>query len=126
MGIHLNLKRPTRENIFEVRRRTGFVFQNHSLFNNLTAIENVMEGLVTARKIPRDKAEKDAKEMLDWVGLKDKFHHYPGQLSGGQQQRVGIARAVVLNPEVILFDEPTSALDPELVQETLSLIGLVR
>jgi L-cystine transport system ATP-binding protein len=91
----------------------------------MTALQNVMEGLVTARKVPKDVAEKAAKEALDLVGLSERYDYYPDQLSGGQQQRVGIARAVVLDPEVILMDEPTSALDPELIQETLAIIKKV-
>lgn len=121
----INLKKATKKQILQVRRRTAFVFQNYNLFANKTAIENVMEGLVTARRIPKDIAAARAKEALDWVGLSDKYDYYPSQLSGGQQQRVGIARAFVLNPDVILFDEPTSALDPELVGETLELIKRV-
>jgi L-cystine transport system ATP-binding protein len=121
----VNLKKATKKQILEIRRKTAFVFQNYNLFANKTAIENVMEGLVTARRIPKEEASKKAKEALDWVGLSDKYDHYPSQLSGGQQQRVGIARAFVLDPEVILFDEPTSALDPELVGETLEIIKKV-
>lgn len=81
-----------------------------------------MEGLVIARKVPKAEAEKRAKEALDKVGLAEKYDSYPSQLSGGQQQRVGIARSIVLNPEIIMFDEPTSALDPELVGETLKIM----
>jgi L-cystine transport system ATP-binding protein len=124
-GQHISLKKPKRHEILDVRRKTSFVFQNYSLFKNMTALENVMEGLVTARKVPREKAIADSKEMLDWVGLSNRYNSYPHQLSGGQQQRVGIARAVVLSPEVILFDEPTSALDPELIQETLQVLKKV-
>lgn len=121
----VDLKRATHKEILQIRRKTAFVFQNYGLFLNKTALQNVMEGLVTARKIPRKEAEERAIEALEWVGLSDKKNAFPAQLSGGQQQRVGIARAVVLNPEVILFDEPTSALDPELVGETLGVIKKV-
>jgi L-cystine transport system ATP-binding protein len=98
------------------------VFQNYCLFVNKTAIQNVMEGLVTGRKIPKEEARKTAFELLERVGLSDKLDEYPSRLSGGQQQRVGIARALALNPLAILMDEPTSSLDPELVGEILSLI----
>lgn len=121
-GKAYNMKGASKKEVLEVRRKTGFVFQNHNLFNNKTALENVMEGLVTARKVPKEEARKRAMEALDKVGLAERYHYYPAQLSGGQQQRVGIARAIVLNPEVIMFDEPTSALDPELVGETLKII----
>ncbi len=124
-NIHVDLKKATKKQILQIRRKTAFVFQNYNLFANKTAIENVMEGLITARKIPKEEAKEKAKQALDWVGLSDKYDNYPVQLSGGQQQRVGIARAFVLDPEVILFDEPTSSLDPELVGETLELIKRV-
>jgi L-cystine transport system ATP-binding protein len=120
-----DLRHVTKKQILDVRRRTAFVFQSFNLFNNKTALENVTEGLITARKVPKKTAEEVAAAALDKVGLKDKYSSYPNQLSGGQQQRVGIARAIVLNPEVILFDEPTSALDPELVGETLNVIKSV-
>lgn len=121
----VDMKKASKKEILDIRRKTAFVFQNYNLFHNKTALENVMEGLVIARKVPKEEAKKRAEEALDWVGLIDKKESYPSQLSGGQQQRVGIARAVVLNPEVILFDEPTSALDPELVGETLEVIKKV-
>jgi L-cystine transport system ATP-binding protein len=118
----LDFTKASKKEILEVRRRTAFVFQNFNLFNNKTALENVMEGLVIARRVPRKEAEETAVAALTKVGLSDKLDAYPSRLSGGQQQRVAIARAIVLNPVVILFDEPTSALDPELVNETLGVI----
>ena len=121
----INFENLKKKEIHNIRKKTGFVFQNYNLFANKTALGNVMEGLVTARKVPKKEAEKIAAETLDWVGLADRYDYYPSQLSGGQQQRVGIARAVALNPEVLLFDEPTSALDPELVGEILGLIKKV-
>ncbi len=123
--ISVDLKKTKKKEILNVRRKTAFVFQNYGLFSHKTAIQNVMEGLVVVKKIPRDEAKRIGENVLDWVGLLDKKDYYPSQLSGGQQQRVGIARAVALDPEVILFDEPTSALDPELVGETLDVIKKV-
>jgi L-cystine transport system ATP-binding protein len=118
----LDFTKATKKEILNVRRRTAFVFQNFNLFNNKTVLENVTEGLIVARKVPKKEAEETACAALAKVGLSEKLDAYPNRLSGGQQQRVAIARAIVLNPEVILFDEPTSALDPELVGETLAVI----
>ncbi|MFV0414334.1 MAG: amino acid ABC transporter ATP-binding protein [Oscillospiraceae bacterium] len=120
--IHANFKTATPKQILEIRRRTGFVFQNYSLFRNKTALENVAIGLTVARKVPRAEAEQRAKEAIAKVGLADRMYHYPAQLSGGQQQRIGIARAIVANPDIILMDEPTSSLDPGLVEEVLQTI----
>lgn len=108
--------------IAAIRKRTAFVFQNYNLFANKTALQNVTEGLIVARKVPKQEAERIGKAALDKVGLSDKYDSYPSQLSGGQQQRVGIARAIATNPEVIYFDEPTSALDPELIGEVLTVM----
>ena len=121
-NLHIDLGKVSKKTMLEVRRKTAFVFQNYNLFANMTALENVMEGLVTARKVPKAQAKDIALKALEKVGLKDKADFYPSSLSGGQQQRVGIARAIAVNPEVILFDEPTSALDPELTGEVLSVI----
>ena len=100
-----------------LRRRTGFVFQSYNLFANKTALQNVTEGLIIARKMPRRRAEEIARAALVKVGMDDRADYYPSQLSGGQQQRVAIARAMAADPEIIYFDEPTSALDPELTGE---------
>lgn len=120
--IHTEFKSASARTINKIRKKTAFVFQNYNLFQNKTALQNVMEGLTVARKVPKAEAEKRAKEALDKVGLSDRYDYYPSQLSGGQQQRVGIARAIAVKPEVILFDEPTSALDPELIGEVLNVM----
>lgn len=106
----------------EVRKTAAMVFQNYSLFRNKTALENVSEGLIVSLGLKKKEAESIARDQLQKVGLAGFENSMPSQLSGGQQQRVGIARAMALKPEVILFDEPTSALDPELVGEVLGVI----
>ncbi|MDR1106733.1 MAG: amino acid ABC transporter ATP-binding protein [Treponema sp.] len=100
----------------------GMVFQNFNLFPHKTAVENVMLAPIHVRKVPPDQAREKAKVLLERVGLYDKVDAYPGQLSGGQQQRLAIARALAMEPRIMLFDEPTSALDPELVGEVLTVM----
>ncbi|ELK39151.1 arginine ABC transporter ATP-binding protein [Brevibacillus agri] len=111
-----------RASIPRLRKQTGMVFQSYNLFPHMTAVENVMEGPVTVKKESKESARAKAAKLLSKVGLGDKLDHYPAQLSGGQQQRVGIARALAMDPQVMLFDEPTSALDPELVGEVLKVM----
>jgi polar amino acid transport system ATP-binding protein len=105
-----------------VRQHVGMVFQNFLLFNHLTALNNIKLGLTKVKKMSDQEATAKAMRELERVGLADKADHYPGQLSGGQQQRVGIARALAMDPRVMLFDEPTSALDPELIGEVLEVM----
>ncbi|MCM3664050.1 amino acid ABC transporter ATP-binding protein [Mesobacillus subterraneus] len=106
--------------INEVRQKVGMVFQHFNLFPHMTVLENIIEAPVHVKKIPKDEAIKEAKALLQKVGLDDKADVYPSKLSGGQKQRVAIARALAMKPDIMLFDEPTSALDPELVGEVLS------
>ena len=121
-GESFDLAHAGRADIARLRKKTAFVFQNYNLFRNKTALQNVTEGLIVARKLPKEQAEEIGMKMLAKVGLADRADYYPRQLSGGQQQRVAIARALAADPEIIYFDEPTSALDPELTGEVLSVM----
>ena len=121
-GESFDLAHASRADIARLRKKTAFVFQNYNLFRNKTALQNVTEGLIVARKLPKEQADAIGMKMLAKVGLADRADYYPRQLSGGQQQRVAIARALAADPEIIYFDEPTSALDPELTGEVLRVL----
>ena len=123
-GKTYDLAKITKKEIAEIRRKTAFVFQNYNLFLNKTALQNVTEGLIVARKMEKAKAEAEeiGRAALEKVGMLERVDYYPNQLSGGQQQRVAIARALATDPEIIYFDEPTSALDPELTGEVLGVM----
>lgn len=121
-NIRMDYGRPDNAAVQAIRLRTAMVFQQFNVFKNMTVIQNVMDPLVVVQRKSKDEARQIALLELDRVGLSDKLDNYPSQLSGGQLQRTGIARALAVKPDVMLFDEPTSSLDPELVNEVLKVI----
>lgn len=124
-GVTYDLTSKKNAEVLALRRTTEMVFQQFNLFKHRTALENVMEGLITVKKWNKAQAHQTALEQLNNVGMSDRLNHYPKHLSGGQQQRVAIARALAMEPKLLLMDEPTSALDPELVNEVLITIRKV-
>lgn len=124
-GSSVDCEQASEKDIIQLRRKTAMVFQNYNLFRNKTILENVMEGLVVVQNKSRQEAEAIARREIDRVGLLDKIEQYPVELSGGQQQRIGIARAMALQPKVMLLDEPTSSLDPERSLEVLKVLQKV-
>ncbi|MGX7200483.1 amino acid ABC transporter ATP-binding protein [Enterococcus nangangensis] len=118
-GVNITTKK---NDIFKMREKMGMVFQQFNLFPNMTVMDNITLAPLKIKKISKAEAEKIAMDLLKKVGLEDKAQAYPQSLSGGQQQRIAIARALAMQPDVMLFDEPTSALDPEMVGEVLGVM----
>lgn len=123
--ISVDTAHASKREILELCRHSGMVFQSYNLFRNKTVLENVMEGLIVVKNIPKNKAKDIARNELEKVGMLDWQNSYPSQISGGQQQRVSIARAMAMKPSILLMDEPTSALDPELSKEIFVTIKKV-
>ena len=121
-GETFDLAHAGRADIARLRKKTAFVFQNYNLFRNKTALQNVTEGLIVARRMPREQADAIGRRMLEKVGLADRADYYPRQLSGGQQQRVAIARALVSKPSIVLADEPTGNLDSKTSADVLGFL----
>ena len=120
-GESFDLAHASRADIARLRKKTAFVFQNYNLFRNKTALQNVTEGLIVARRMPKEQADEIGRQMLEKVGLADRADYYPRQLSGGQKQRVAIARAIVNHPKILLADEPTGALDSHSGEQVMEL-----
>lgn len=118
----VNCETANKKEINQLRSLTSMVFQNYCLFLNKTALENIMEPMVSVQKLNKNEAKEKAIDIIKSIGLLDKQNNYPTQLSGGQQQRIGIGRAMAVNSKLMLIDEPTSSLDPELVGEVLKLL----
>ena len=125
-GKDYSLDKLSKKDILDIRKKTAFVFQHYNLFANKTAIENILEGLVIARKVPKSEAQKIAEEALKKVGLLDFKDYYPSQLSGGQQQRVALARALASKPTIIFADEPTGNLDAKSSNEVVDLLKIAQ
>ncbi len=120
--IYVNEEQVSSSNIGRLRQDIGMVFQHFHLFPHMTALENVTYAPMKVKNMKKDEAQALGKELLDKVGLSEKYNEYPNRLSGGQKQRVAIARALAMKPKIMLFDEPTSALDPEMVKEVLDVM----